>query len=180
MRVSIPVNCAFRAARSPEDPGARLACGARVRLDDSPFLRPSYVLGHEAMKKMAVSNVLIIGMKGLGVEIGEIWLRQCVSWLRDLTPSSFRAAKNVVLAGVKSVTIFDSEPAAIADLSSQYFIHEADLGKRRDVVTLPRLAELNAYVPVSILSGEFELSKLDQFQVRRFPTCSMVTTHFFP
>ena len=30
----------------------------------------SYVLGHDAMKKMAGSNVLISGMKGLGVEIG--------------------------------------------------------------------------------------------------------------
>ena len=31
----------------------------------------SYVLGHEAMKKMSHANVLISGMKGLGVEIGE-------------------------------------------------------------------------------------------------------------
>jgi hypothetical protein len=31
----------------------------------------SYVLGHEAMKKMSHASVLISGMKGLGVEIGE-------------------------------------------------------------------------------------------------------------
>jgi hypothetical protein len=30
-----------------------------------------YVLGHEAMQKMAKSNVFISGMRGLGVEIGE-------------------------------------------------------------------------------------------------------------
>lgn len=29
-----------------------------------------YVLGHEAMRKMILSNVLIIGLRGLGVEIG--------------------------------------------------------------------------------------------------------------
>ena len=29
-----------------------------------------YVLGAEAMKKMSASNVLIIGLRGLGVEIG--------------------------------------------------------------------------------------------------------------
>ena len=29
-----------------------------------------YVLGHEAMKRMSTSNVLIVGLKGLGVEIG--------------------------------------------------------------------------------------------------------------
>lgn len=31
----------------------------------------SYVLGHEAMRKMTRSNVLIVGMRGLGVEIGK-------------------------------------------------------------------------------------------------------------
>ena len=30
-----------------------------------------YVLGHEAMQKMAKSNVFISGMRGLGVEIGK-------------------------------------------------------------------------------------------------------------
>ena len=30
----------------------------------------SYVLGHDAMKRMAASDVLIVGLRGLGVEIG--------------------------------------------------------------------------------------------------------------
>ncbi len=30
-----------------------------------------YVLGHDAMRKMGATNVLISGMKGLGIEIGE-------------------------------------------------------------------------------------------------------------
>ena len=34
-------------------------------------LSARYVLGHEAMRKMGTANVLISGMKGLGVEIGE-------------------------------------------------------------------------------------------------------------
>ena len=29
-----------------------------------------YVLGHDAMRKMSNSNVLIAGMKGLGIEVG--------------------------------------------------------------------------------------------------------------
>ena len=37
----------------------------------SPLTPLRYVLGHDAMKKMAGSNVLISGMKGLGVEIGQ-------------------------------------------------------------------------------------------------------------
>lgn len=55
------------------------------------------MLGHEAMKRMGLSNVLISGMRGLGIEI----------------------AKNVVLAGVKSVTIHDEGNISIADMSSQ-------------------------------------------------------------
>ncbi|KAJ2307184.1 E1 ubiquitin-activating protein, partial [Coemansia sp. Cherry 401B] len=92
----------------------------------------SYVLGVEAMKKMSTSNVLIVGLKGLGCEI----------------------AKNVVLAGVKSVTLYDPSPVAISDLSSQFFLHQEDVGKPRAKVSAPRLAELNQYVPVSVLDQE--------------------------
>ena len=40
-------------------------------IDEGLYSRQLYVLGHEAMRKMGVANVLISGMKGLGVEIGE-------------------------------------------------------------------------------------------------------------
>ena len=56
-------------------------------IDESLYSRQLYVLGHEAMKKMQSSDVLISGMGGLGVEI----------------------AKNVILGGVKSVTLHDTE-----------------------------------------------------------------------
>jgi len=36
------------------------------------FLGKRYVLGHEAMERMSKAHVLIIGLKGLGVEIGNI------------------------------------------------------------------------------------------------------------
>ncbi|KAJ3186739.1 SPS-sensor component ptr3 [Gaertneriomyces sp. JEL0708] len=98
-------------------------------IDESLYSRQLYVLGHEAMKKMSASNVLIIGLKGLGVEI----------------------AKNVILAGVKSVTLYDPNPVKLSDLSSQFFLYQEDLGKRRDEVVSPRLAELNSYVPVTTL-----------------------------
>ncbi|KAF8742413.1 hypothetical protein AX14_004632 [Amanita brunnescens Koide BX004] len=101
-------------------------------IDEGLYSRQLYVLGHEAMKKMAASNVLIVGMQGLGVEI----------------------AKNVVLAGVKSVTIYDPEPVRVQDLSSQFFLRKEDIGKPRAAATLPRLAELNAYVPVRDLGGQ--------------------------
>ena len=76
------------------------------------------------MKKMAKSAVLISGMKGLGVEI----------------------AKNIILGGVKSVTLHDECNAEMADLSSQFYLSEDDIGKNRAVVSLNKLAELNRYV----------------------------------
>ncbi|ETW83841.1 hypothetical protein HETIRDRAFT_34260 [Heterobasidion irregulare TC 32-1] len=100
-------------------------------IDEGLYSRQLYVLGHEAMKRMAASNVLIVGMEGLGVEI----------------------AKNIVLAGVKSVTIYDPEPVRIQDLSTQFFLRENDIGKPRAQAAVGRLAELNAYVPVRNLGG---------------------------
>jgi len=96
-------------------------------IDEGLYSRQLYVLGHQAMKKMANSNVLISGLKGLGAEI----------------------AKNVILGGVKSVTLHDTENVAIADLSSHFYFTEADVGKNRAEVSLPKLAELNNYVSVT-------------------------------
>ena len=77
-------------------------------------------------------------------------------------------AKNIALAGVKSLTLFDPEPAAISDLSSQFFLHPEDVGKPRAAVTIPRVAELNAYTPVSEHPGKSltsDLSLLKRYQV---------------
>ena len=41
-------------------------------IDESLYSRQLYVLGEEAMKKMTSSSALIVGMKGLGVEIGDV------------------------------------------------------------------------------------------------------------
>lgn len=60
---------------------------------------------------MATSNVLIVGMKGLGVEIGKLYLLHYAS--------AHHSAKNVALAGVKSVTVYDPAPVEVADLGTQ-------------------------------------------------------------
>ena len=44
-------------------------------IDEGLYSRQLYVLGHDAMRKMVTTNILISGVKGLGVEIGEwVWL----------------------------------------------------------------------------------------------------------
>ncbi len=47
-------------------------------IDESLYSRQLYVLGHEAMRRMGASNVLISGLRGLGVEIGSKKLKCCV------------------------------------------------------------------------------------------------------
>ena len=58
---------------------------------------------------MQNASVLISGLKGLGMEI----------------------AKNVILSGVKSVTLHDTEKVEVADLGSQFFLRESDIGANR-------------------------------------------------
>ena len=115
-------------------------------IDESLYSRQLYVLGHEAMKRMGQSHVLVAGLRGLGVEI----------------------AKNIALAGVKSLTLYDPKPAALQDLSSQFFLHPEDVGKPRASVTVPRVSELNPYTPVQEFTGRdltSDLAQLKQFQV---------------
>ncbi|KAK4984794.1 E1 ubiquitin-activating protein [Elasticomyces elasticus] len=115
-------------------------------IDESLYSRQLYVLGHEAMKRMGSSNILVVGLRGLGVEI----------------------AKNIALAGVKSLTLYDPNPAALADLSSQFFLHPEDVGKPRAEVTAPRVSELNPYTPVGVHPSNSitnDLSQLQRYQV---------------
>ncbi|KAJ5893728.1 hypothetical protein N7495_005419 [Penicillium taxi] len=72
--------------------------------------------------------------------------------------------KNIALAGVKSLTLFDPAPVAISDLSSQFFLQSQDVGKPRAEVTAPRVAELNSYVPVTIHEGASLVDDLEQLK----------------
>ena len=115
---------------------------AEETIDESLYSRQLYVMGHAAQRRMMESNVLLIGLKGLGVEI----------------------AKNIILAGVKSVTLYDPREAAIADLSSQFYLSEQDVGKPRAESCVQQLAELNNYVRVSVHSGALDKDFLSTFR----------------
>ena len=57
--------------------------------------------------RLRAARVLIVGLKGLGAEI----------------------SKNLILAGVKSLTMMDSENAEPEDMQHQFLIPESDIGK---------------------------------------------------
>ncbi|XP_060070684.1 ubiquitin-like modifier-activating enzyme 6 [Ylistrum balloti] len=121
---------------------------AEVEIDDSLYSRQRYVLGDNAMKRMANASVLVYGMGGLGIEI----------------------AKNIVLAGIKSLTIQDDKTATLSDLGVQFFLTEDDVvqGRNRAAASEGRLAELNPYVSInSLVTGmdnNTDLSYLTQYQ----------------
>ncbi|XP_069500261.1 ubiquitin-like modifier-activating enzyme 7 [Ambystoma mexicanum] len=114
-----------------------------AEIDEGLYSRQLYVLGHEAMKRMKTTDVLISGMKGLGVEI----------------------AKNVILGGVQSVTIHDPGSAQWSDLSSQFYLTKGDIGRNRAEASVESLAELNSYVSVTAYTGELTNHYLSRFQV---------------
>ncbi|CAB4019007.1 ubiquitin-like modifier-activating enzyme 6, partial [Paramuricea clavata] len=123
-----------------------MASTAEIEIDDSLYSRQRYVLGDGAMEKMAVSNVLVSSLGGLGVEI----------------------AKNIVLAGVKSITLHDTRPATTYDFGSQFYLRENDVQQKRNraEASCSKLAELNPYVDVRVFTKPLEenLDFLKEFQ----------------
>ncbi|XP_059826118.1 ubiquitin-like modifier-activating enzyme 6 isoform X1 [Hypanus sabinus] len=119
-----------------------------MEIDDSLYSRQRYVLGDHAMCQMAQSYVFLSGIGGLGVEI----------------------AKNIILAGVKALTIHDTKPSETLDLGSNFFLQENDVTSQRNraKATILQLAELNPYVRVDssnvLLDENTDLSFLQQYQ----------------
>uniref|UniRef100_A0A8B9CCV1 E1 ubiquitin-activating enzyme n=1 Tax=Anser brachyrhynchus TaxID=132585 RepID=A0A8B9CCV1_9AVES len=119
-----------------------------MEIDDALYSRQRYVLGDTAMQKMAQSHVFLSGIGGLGVEI----------------------AKNIILAGVKALTVHDTKQCTKWDLGINFFIHEDDILSQRNraEATLHRIAELNPYVHVAAstvpLEENTDLSFLKQYQ----------------
>jgi ubiquitin-activating enzyme E1 len=75
----------------------------------------------------------------------------------------------VILAGVKSVTLHDQSNVELWDLSANFYLTEADIGKNRAVACCNKLQELNTAVAVSV-STESEISQkhLSCFQVSSY------------
>ena len=72
------------------------------------------------MKKLIHLKILIVGLRGLGVEI----------------------AKNIILAGPNHVSIFDPEIVKINDLGANFYLSIDDIKnqKRRDEACLKKLS----------------------------------------
>ena len=104
-----------------------------IKVDDDLYSRSIFTYGMDTMKKLSTMKVLIIGMRGLGIE----------------------TAKNIILSGPGEVDIYDPSPVKIQDLGSNFYLTEDDVGKKnRDDACVEKLSKLNSYVKVSALKLE--------------------------
>jgi len=113
-------------------------------IDTDLYSRQIGTFGMETMGKLVQMKVLISGLRGLGVEL----------------------AKNLILAGPKSVVLHDDSPVEIRDLGANFYLSEGDVGKRsRAQASHSQLSELNPYVNVSVHSGPITEEVLAGFSV---------------
>ncbi|KAH8097928.1 ubiquitin activating enzyme [Aureococcus anophagefferens] len=91
-------------------------------------------------------KLLVVGLRGTGVEIAKNCLLQGVSSL------TLSAAPRRVLRrrGRHQARRYDPKPVAIADTGANFFLGADDVGSARDAVCRPRLQELNPEAAVVV------------------------------
>ncbi|KAK8921758.1 Ubiquitin-activating enzyme E1 1 [Platanthera zijinensis] len=122
-----------------------------AEIDEDLHSRQLAVYGRETMRRLFASNVLVSGLNGLGAEI----------------------AKNIVLAGVKSVTLHDEEDVQMWDLSSNFFFSEDDIGKNRALACVQKLQDLNSGVTIQTMTKKLTKEHLSVFQAVVFTDVSL-------
>lgn len=96
--------------------------------------------GLESQKRIRGARILISGLNGLGAEIG----------------------KNIILSGVKSVTLCDHKNVTELDFCSQFLTPQAAVGTNRAQASLIRAQALNPMVELFV-DQENVIEKGDEF-----------------
>ena len=115
------------------------------KIDEDLYSRQIGAIGMDTMKKFNKLKILIVGLRGLGIEI----------------------AKNIILMGPNKVSIYDPQIAHINDLTSNFFLTEEDIKnkKRRDEASIRKLSELNSYVMCDIMDGSDIFSQVNKYNL---------------
>uniref|UniRef100_G3MLR2 THIF-type NAD/FAD binding fold domain-containing protein n=1 Tax=Amblyomma maculatum TaxID=34609 RepID=G3MLR2_AMBMU len=100
--------------------------------------------GLESQKRLRAVRVLLAGLNGLGAEV----------------------AKNLVLAGIKSITLLDHKNVTAEDFSSQFMIARSDVGKNRAHSSKAYTKNLNPMVEVE--ADDDDLLNKDAEYFRKF------------
>merc|ERR1712110_789976 len=96
--------------------------------------------GLDAQRRLRAASVLLIGLKGLGAEV----------------------AKNIILSGVKAITLMDHQEIEEEDKMSQFFVSNTPLGQNRAEASCSSAQLLNPMVAVSTETDN-PANKADEF-----------------
>lgn len=99
--------------------------------------------GVQAQENIRKANILLVNAKALANEI----------------------AKNLVLAGIGSLTVIDPEVITEQDLGAQFLISESDIGKNRAEAAVPQLRKLNPRVKITADPSDPRLKGQDYFSL---------------
>ena len=122
-----------------------------IAIDEDLHSRQLAVYGRESFRKLQKARILIAGLNGLGCEV----------------------SKNVILCGVRKVTLCDGEISRVSDLSAQFYLTEGDCfenKKRGGKMTraeqcAQKLQELNPAVEVTCGGSEVSDKLLEEHDV---------------
>lgn len=95
------------------------------------------------MTYLRQSNILVSGMGSVGVEI----------------------AKNLILGGVRHVTIHDTKNTTWRDLSAQFYLSEENIGSNRAASCFAKLEELNDSVQCALSTLPLTEDTIKDFDV---------------
>ena len=101
------------------------------------YSRQLGIIDSDSMKKLTSMKYLIIGLRGLGIEI----------------------LKNLILEGPQRVDIYDPNYINIYDLNSNYFVTEEDINKIRDETIIEKIKDLNPYVKSDIIKQRININE---------------------
>lgn len=96
--------------------------------------------GLDSQKRIRAARILIAGLNGLGAEV----------------------AKNIILSGVKSVTLLDDKLVSETDFCSQFLVSHESVGQNRAEASLFRAQALNPMVEI-IVDKENVREKPDEY-----------------
>jgi ubiquitin-activating enzyme E1 len=113
-----------------------------TQIDESLYSRQLYAIGKDTMTSIINAKVLIINLDPLSIEI----------------------CKNIILCGVGSITLADTNTISEKDYNN-YYISKKDFGKNRAELVGCRLQELNSNVKITKYSGEINIKLLSKFNL---------------
>ena len=108
--------------------------------------------GLDSQKRIRAARILICGLNGLGAEV----------------------AKNIILSGVKSVTLLDDKFVSEIDYCSQFLVPHENVGMNRAEASLFRAQALNPMVEI-VVDKENVSEKPDEY-FHRFDVVILIET----